>query len=128
MNIKEWNFKVFISLDGKNEINDWIEGFSLNDQNRIRLIIKHLETQKDMSSKWFSGWRNHPYLYRIKLRFHKDLYRLFGCFGPNDNNEFTLLIPAKKDAGRLIPRNAPEIAETRCKLIHEDRRYIDDFV
>jgi len=131
---KYWNFKVFISENGDNEINDWLDSLSTQARKaqeykaRIKRIIVHLENQKDMHSKYFSSYKNHNYIYRLKFRFHDDLYRVFGCFGPGEN-DFTLLIPVRKVAGRLEPKNAVQIAEGRRELINKDRRrYTDDFV
>jgi hypothetical protein len=130
---KYWHFKVFVSEETGNEINAWLDNLSDQERKakdhkaRIKRIIFHLENTKDMRSKWFASYENHPHIYRLKFRFHTDIYRVFGVFGPGQT-EFTLLIPVQKVAGRLVPRNAVEIAERRYELIKSDRRYIDDFV
>ena len=129
--MKEWIFKVFIHYDaaGKpiNEINNWLNSLDSRMRARVRSIIAHLETQKDMRCRWFESYNSHQYIYEIRFRKHKKYYRLFGCFGP-EGKDFTLLIPVDKVAGRLKPTNGIELAEERRKLIFQDRRYLDDFV
>lgn len=125
--MKEWNFKVFISLNGDNEILNWIDGLPINLQARIKRIVAYLETQKDMRSSYFKKYKGHDNIYELRFTANNIQYRPLGCFGPG-TNEFTLLIPAIEKGNKLIPKDAAIKAEERCKLIYRDRRYTNDFV
>lgn len=129
--MKECNFKVYVYQNGEkiiNEIEEWIESLpKINYKVRVRTTINHLETQKDMRSIYFDNYTSSDNIYEVRFKFSKDLYRIFGCFGPREK-EFTLLIVAKKTGGKLDPPNVIKLAEKRCELIHKDRRYTDDFV
>lgn len=122
-----WNFGKYIEEDGTDEINDWLYNIPKKHRAKIKKIVTHLKIQKDMRGPYFSQWKYHEYLYRLKFKFQKDLYRIFGYFGPNEK-EFTLLFPAQKIAGRLQPRNAVKVAEEKYRLIKQNRGYVDDFV
>ncbi len=90
-------------------------------------IVKYLETQRFFPKNYFSNYIGYADIYELKWIHNNIQYRPLGCFGPGDK-EFTLLIGAKEKGDRLEPIRAPEIAVRRRKLIHQDRRYIDDFV
>ena len=49
-------------------------------------------------------------------------YRPLGCYGP-DRNEFTLLIGAKEIGSKFEPKDAPNKAMERQRLIFQDGRF-----
>lgn len=126
---KEWTFKVFVSDEGVNEVQDWIDGLPKKKRIKARSIITHLEAVKDIiHDPYFSKWLCHDYLWRVKFKFpNRELFRVFSFIGP-EGNEITMLIVAQKVAGRFEPKNVVEKAEERYELIHKDRRCINDFV
>lgn len=127
----KWNFKVFITHGGANEIDDWLQKMPPGASARIRAIIKYLETEKKWPKNYFKNIIGYANIYELRCIYKDVQYRPLGCFGPG-GKEFTLLIPAIEQGDRLIPRTAPGIAVKRCKLIHKNstnkRRHTDDFV
>lgn len=122
-----WYFKKYIEEDGTDEINDWLYDIPKKHRAKIKKIITHLTIQTDMRGPYFSAWKYHEYLYRVKVKYQKSLYRIFGYFGPNER-EFTLLFPAQKIGGKLQPKNVVELAERKYELISQNRGHVDDFV
>ncbi len=126
---KEWTFKVFVSDEGVNEVQDWIDRLPKKKRIKARSIITHLGAVKDIiHDPYFSKWLGHDYLWRVKFKFpNRELFRVFSSIEPEDKT-ITMLIVAQKVAGRFEPSNVVRKAEERYELIHEDRRRINDFV
>lgn len=126
---KEWTFKVFVSDEDVNEVQDWIDGLPKNKRIKAKSIITHLEAVKDIiHDPYFSKWLSHDYLWRVKFKFpNSELFRVFSFIRPEDKT-ITMLIVAQKVAGKLEPSNVVRKAEERYELIRKDRRRINDFV
>ena len=74
-------------------------------------------------------WRNSPFvsqltdsdgIYEIRFKVRNVLYRPLGFFGPS-RHEFTLLIPAREQGDRFVPRNAISLAEERKQIILQNK-------
>jgi hypothetical protein len=76
--------------------------------------------------KYAEKLKGYEDIYEIKITYQNIQYRPLGCFGPGAG-EFTLLIPAIERGSDFEPRQAPKTAQTRCKLVHQDRRYVDEY-
>lgn len=79
-----WYFKKYIEEDGTDDINDWLYDIPKKHRAKFKTIVNHLKTQTDMRCSYFSAWKYHGYLFRLKFKFQKDLYRIFGYFGPGE--------------------------------------------
>lgn len=119
-------FKVFITDKGVNEIENWLQSVPKKFRARVERFIFYLETQQDMRCKYFKSYKGYNNIYELRFTNNTIEHRPLGCFGPMDN-EFTILLHAVEKDGKLEPRNSPETAVKRCALIHQDRRYINDF-
>jgi hypothetical protein len=90
--------------------------------------IKEKSSWKKPFAAKLQGLEKGSSIYEIRISGNNVLYRPLGCFGPKGEEEFTLLIGAfEKGKGTFEPRRAPDIAIARCKLVHQDRRYIGEY-
>jgi hypothetical protein len=122
--MKYWIIKTY--KRSRNEIIEWLNGLDPNHKQTIETFIRRLEIIEKWDSKYFKPVTGYHGIYEIKIRYRNVQYRPLGCYGPG-RKEFTLLIGAKEIGDAFVPKNAPEKAQERCKLIHVDTRYIDDF-
>lgn len=129
-----WTFKFFHNEQRVDLIEAWLVSMPIEARAKIERRFAYLATIKDKAG-WkkpfaakLQGLKKGSSIYEIRIAGDKVLYRPLGCFGPKEDEEFTLLIGAfEKSKGIFEPRRAPDIAIARCKLIHEDRRYIGEY-
>lgn len=125
-----WIFKHFHNEQGIDLIKAWLDRLSPEDLAKVERRFVLLATIKDKSG-WkrplaakLRGVEKGSSIWEIRIDSDKVLYRPLGCFGPKED-EFTVLIDAiEKGKGVFEPRRAPDTAVRRCKLIHQDRRYV----
>lgn len=129
-----WIFKHFHNDQKTDLIEAWLLDLPTKDRVKIERRFAYLATIKDKSG-WkkpfatkLQGLKKGSSIYEIRIAGDKVLYRPLGCFGPIEEEEFTLLIGAfEKSKGVFEPRRAPDIAIDRCKLIRRDRRYVGEY-
>lgn len=122
--MKYWTIKAFKS--SRNEIIEWLNTLEPNHKQTVETFIRRLEITEKWDSTYFKPLVGYHGIYEIKIKFRKVLYRPLGCYGPG-RKEFTLLIGAKEVGDAFKPKNAPQKAQERYKLIRDDMRYVDDF-
>jgi hypothetical protein len=128
-----WTFKYFHNDQRTNLIEEWLASLPTEARVKIERQFAYLATVRDrldwkrpVAAK-LKGKR-YSILYEIRIAWDKIQYRPLGCFGPKEEEEFTLLIGAtEKSKGVFEPRRATNIAVKRCKLIHQDRRYVGEY-
>jgi hypothetical protein len=129
-----WTFEHFHDDRRIDLIEAWLAGLPVEARARIERRFAYLATIKDKAG-WkkpfaakLQGLKKGNSIYEIRIAGNNVLYRPLGCFGPKEEEEFTLLIGAfEKGKGVFEPRRAPDTAITRCKLIHQDRRYVGEY-
>jgi hypothetical protein len=125
-----WIFKHFHNEHGVDLIQAWLGGLSPEDLAKVNTRFAYLAAIKDKSA-WrrpfaakLRGMPKGSSIWEIRIDGDGVLYRPLGCFGPKED-EYTVLIDAiERGKGVFEPRRAPDIAVRRCKLIHQDRRYV----
>ncbi len=125
-----WTFKVFISRRGADVIEEWLNSLPTDARARIKTHFAYMMTLKNWGRPYAAKLRGKKYnlIWEIIIKWNKIQYRPLGCFGPNEEKDFTLLIGAiERSMGIFIPRNAPDTAQERCKLIHNDRSYVGEY-
>jgi hypothetical protein len=115
-----WKFKEFLSEAG-GEFENWLNSLPLAHQAKIDLFISRLRLIKTWSKKLVYPLTGYRKIYELRIRGPHIEYRPLGCYGP-DRNEFTLLIGVKEVESKFEPRDAPNKAVERQKLI-QDRRF-----
>lgn len=125
-----WIFKHFHNDQKIDLIEVWLRKLPIEDQVKIEARFALLAGFKDKTlwkkpfARKLQGMKKRADIWEIRINSDRILYRPLGCFGPGEN-EFTVLIDAiEVSTGVFDPRRAPETAVTRCKLIHQDRRYV----
>jgi hypothetical protein len=128
-----WTFKYFHNDQRINLIEVWLADLPIEDGVKIERIFAYVATIKDKSAwkdpfaRKLKGIKKGSNIWEIRINSDRVLYRPLGCFGPKED-EFTLLIGAtEKSKGVFEPRRATDIAVKRCKLIHQDRRYVGEY-
>jgi hypothetical protein len=113
-----WTFKGYLSESGAPVIEEWYESLSAKEQVKLSTILEHMADNHN--TDWnpnhvfpLSGYKG---IYEIRFRVRNVLHRPLGCFGPNQN-EFTLLIPAREQGDTFKPKGAPAIAMNRMEII-----------
>jgi hypothetical protein len=121
---KEWTFKCFKSSSGTNEIRKWLSALPERDQAKIDAVIRHLEIQKRLEEgPYIEPLTGYKGLFEIKVFSGRVRYRPIGCYGPN-RREFTILKGAIEKDDKFEPKSAPDIADTRSKLINKEKHTI----
>jgi hypothetical protein len=119
--------KVFISDGGVNIIDAWLAGLPIGARAKMDRYFAYLATLKFWGPPDCKKLKGYDHIFEIRIKWNKIQYRPLGCYGP-EGGDFTLLIGAiEKSTGVFEPRRAPEIAQERCKLIHSNRRYVDEY-
>jgi hypothetical protein len=128
-----WIFKNFHNDQRTNLIEAWLADLPIEDRVKIERRFAYVATMKDKSAwkkpfaRKLQGIKKGTDIWEIRINGERVLYRPLGCFGSKED-EFTLLIGAiEKSKGVFEPRGAIDIAVKRCKLIHQDRRYVGEY-
>lgn len=121
-----WTFKVYICEDGANEIEGWLADLPPKVRAKIRARFSYLAITRIWIKKYAEKLKGYENIIEIKITYQNIQYRPLGCCGPGPR-EFTLLMPAKERGNEFEPKNAPISAQKRCKLIHQDRRYVGEY-
>ncbi len=66
------------------------------------------------------GYGGEPFIYKLKARGRVQLRPML-CLGPFGDEEWTVLYPSIERQDRLIPPNAPALAEQRRQMILTNR-------
>jgi hypothetical protein len=114
-----WKFKEFISESG-GEFENWVNSLPPADQAKIDVFIGRLRLMKTWSPKLVFPLTGYRKIYELKIHGPGVQYRPLGCYGPG-RNEFTLLIGAKEVGSKFEPKDAPNKAVERQKLIQDKR-------
>lgn len=124
-----WKFKTFVKSSGNNAIEEWLLLLPPSARAAIDTIIRYLEvTERWDNPHYFEKLSGYKALYEIKAKdiVGKIQYRIFGCYGPSDN-EFTLLIGATHKGKVYNPPNCFETAEKRYKFLSRNKESVDDY-
>jgi len=128
-----WILKNFHNDQRTNLIEVWLADLPIEDCVKIERRFAYVATIKDKSAwkypiaRKLQGIKKGSNIWEIRINSDRVLYRPLGCFGSKED-EFTLLIGAiERGTGVFEPRRAIDIAVKRCKLIHQDRRYVGEY-
>ena len=124
--MKLWSFKVFVKSNGSDAFKEWLVSQDEDAEEKIRATIKLLSVTRLWSRPHFAKLYGHNNIYEIIIKGKDKQYRPLGCFGPGPQI-FTLLIGASKKGKVWTPANAKTTAEKRCKLVYNNRRYLNDY-
>lgn len=121
----EWTFFDFTDR-GANPIAEWLRDRSavpVKAKAKIDRNLLQLAVTPFWSRPLASNLDGYPGIVEIRVRYMNIQYRILGFRGPADR-QFTLLVPAVEQGDEFIPRNAPEIAGHRMKLVQDDPRRV----
>lgn len=122
-----WTIKVYITPEGKNEIEEWLIGHGAKVRAKAHAIIRHLEISREWRGPYFDTFAGHDKLHEIRIRGAGNIqHRLIGCYGP-DPKDFTILIGAIERNKKYTPRSALEFAEKRMEIVLKDGRYANEY-
>jgi hypothetical protein len=114
-----WKFKEFVS-ESRGEFESWLNDLPIRDQLKIEVFIKRLLTIENWPPKLVFPLKGYKKIYELRIKGPHVQYRPLGCYGP-DRNEFTLLVGAKEEESKFEPKDAPDKAMERQKLIQDGR-------
>jgi hypothetical protein len=119
----EWSFWDYIDERGINLIYEWL----MNRREvpvKARAKIQRILLQLSGTSLWTrplaSNLDDYAGIVEIRILRMNVQYRLLGFRGP-DERQFTILFPAKEVGGQFVPLAAPQIAQTRMRIVLADR-------
>ena len=125
--IKQWIFKVFISVNDACDFEKWFDDQIPEDRAKIRIFINRLIITELWSSKHVRPLTGYSKINELVIKGKKVQLRPLGCFGPY-RKEFTLLLGAKEKGGKFVPKDAPDRAKERQELVMSDgERYTKDY-
>ncbi|MBW7957194.1 MAG: type II toxin-antitoxin system RelE/ParE family toxin [Deltaproteobacteria bacterium] len=117
---KYWTFRVYIAKRGEDEFSKWLDNLPKKARAKIVRTLKYLEVTQYWERPSFSKLTGYKDLYEIRVKHNNNEYRPIGCYGPG-RGDFTILICAIEKGDKFIPREAPQIAVRRSKLINEPK-------
>jgi hypothetical protein len=117
-----WTFKCFLSEQRRDLIDEWYQELPPAAQAKFDTLLEHLRDTPH--AQWNSDivcrLTDSDGIYEIRFKIRNVLYRPLGFFGPN-RHEFTLLVPAREQGNRFVPRNAISLAEDRKRIVLQDK-------
>lgn len=113
-----WTFKKYISSSGQDPIGDWYQELPPKAAARFDVILGFLRDNPNTQwpSEWFSPLTGYTGIFEIRFNVNNVLYRPLGYFGPTAK-VYTLLVPAREQGDKFVPKNAPILAVERKRLI-----------
>jgi len=93
---------------------------------KIEFRFNYLGFQQAWEPNYAKKIHGYDGIYEIRIRFENVEFRPLGFFGPHPN-VFTLLIGAVEKDSNFRPRNAPEVAASRRKLISSNWSLIHEY-
>ena len=120
------NFKYYRTVKGTNVVEEWIDALTPKVRAKIRAIITYLSIQR-IWKRPYAAKLSDKDIWEIRIISNNVQYRLFGCFGPKQN-DFTLLVGAIKKDGKYNPTKAINTADKRSKLILKDEKYTYEYI
>lgn len=116
-----WTFKCYLDENGKDVIDEWYESLSPREQARFDKLLEHFRDSPltAWGSNYFKQLEGYEGIYEIRFIVNNILHRPLGCFAPYPR-DFTLLIGAREQGGKFIPRTAPDTAQKRRDIILKD--------
>jgi hypothetical protein len=115
------NLMDFCLLDGTNAIAAWARD-DLSDEGRATFDsrVRLLRQAPIWSDKWVKKRVGSKDIFEVRFADDAGPIRPLGFFGPDRETQFTFLIGAREDNGRLIPRNADRAAIERMEEVRAD--------
>jgi hypothetical protein len=103
MMIKQWIFKVFISVNNVCDFEKWLKDQLPEDRAKIRIFINRLIITGWWSSKHVRPLTGYSKINELVIKGKKVQLRPLGCFGPY-RREFTLLLGAIEKMPPIGPK------------------------
>jgi hypothetical protein len=121
-----WKLNVYINEAGNDEVDSWLIGLPPDAEAAIRTFFTFLISQEYLREPFVKKIKGSEKIFELRHKHNRVQYRPLGCYGPK-NKEFTLLIGAIKKEDIWNPPNAIKSAEKRCKLIHDNIKYVREY-
>jgi hypothetical protein len=117
-----WTFKCFLSEQRRDIIDEGYQGLPSAAQAKFDTILEHLRDTPNgqWNSNIVCALTDSDGIYEIRFKVRNVLYRPLGFFGLN-RYEFTLLVPAREQGDRFVPRNAISRAEERKRIVLQNK-------
>jgi len=120
-----WTFKNFINDNGKDEIEEWKNNRTQEEQASMDTFIRNLERMEKLTYPYvrqLKGFKEK--IYELRISVGKVELRPLGCYGPQ-RREFTLLVGSIEKNNKFEPKSAPSKAIERKRLIYDGRHTKD---
>ncbi len=108
--------RTYRTTSGRDEVGIWFDGLGKKEKAKVLVWIDHLRQQP--REKW--GMPHFRKLHRecaglgeFRFTLNRVEHRPVGYFGPDEDADFTILIPAIEKGGKFIPASTCEIAQRR---------------
>jgi len=124
--MSKWTIKTFVTKRDIDIIQEWIDGLPQKAQVAIDVRIRFLALGNSWHRPYAHKLTGYDGIWEVRVKSERVQYRPLGCCGPGDE-VFSLLIGAKEINNRFDPKDAPEIAEKRKKLIYQDQGYLNEY-
>lgn len=122
-----WTFFSFLDR-GTCVIHKWMNDIGMKTKARVKIEtrFRYLSLQQTWEPNFAKKLNGYDDIYEIRIRHEGVQFRPLGCFDPH-SRVFTLLIGAVEKDSNFRPRNAPEVAASRRKLISCNRSLIHEY-
>lgn len=123
-----WTFKTFINGHGRDEFKAWYDARTKKEQAKIDRLISHLKITKIWGRPYSGKLHGYDELFELIIELNNVQWRPIGFYGPG-KNEFTILTVAMEKGSKFEPKDAPDKAERRCRIVLNDKegRCIKDY-
>jgi len=126
----EWPFWDYIDEWGINQIQEWLMNkreVPVKARAKIQRILLQLAGTPLWTRPLASNLDDYDGIVEIRIRRINVQYRLLGYRGPGER-EFTILFPAKEQGDQFVPLAAPQIAQSRMRIVVADRSRVCEHI
>ncbi|HEY4901440.1 MAG TPA: hypothetical protein VIH91_11545 [Terriglobales bacterium] len=126
----EWSFWDYIDERGINHIQEWLMNkreVPVKARAKIQRILLQLAGTPLWTRPLASNLDDYDGIVEIRIRRINVQYRLLGYRGPGER-EFTILFPAKEQGDQFVPLAAPQIAQSRMRIVVADRSRVCEHI
>ena len=122
---EEWRFRGYVTPSGVSDVQRWIDALEGAARDELEDVLAYLRISNvgDWKRPYFGPMRDG--LHEIRFNHANVEYRIFGAFGPGQQ-QFSMLVGAAKTNGKgrgktkYVPKNAIKTARSRKRELDQN--------
>lgn len=111
-----WTFKDLLLASGENVVRLWLNEQPLKARLKIDAVLRNLRVSERLRPPFVKKLGGYEQVFEIVVDSFNVQYRPLGGYGP-DKGQFTLVMGAIEQSGRIQPPNAFDTAASRLEMV-----------